>query len=449
MSLAAGAPTLTVGAWLGAALVGVALGVAAALSLEHALAGAVVLVALYALARAQLRSELVLAAFWVTFCVYETIFSSVTVPGLFYPFYAAFALAVMVSLLRRGVAVEAWGLWLYGGFLFVVLLAFLGFTEPVGFEVAQRVFAYAFGLLVMLQIGTRRGVRPVLVAALCAGVAIAVWVIAASAQAGFRYRGDVSVDQNVASFFIGFGVLVALAFAVDLMRRRHARLTLLLALVPLAAMLYAMTLLASRGIAIALTLGVLAIIARAAMLDVRTLRVALLLLPLSAGAALLPGGDHLLERFALADTETGNERLPIWAVTSDAFTRGDVYELLLGHGFGSSQVVVQRASGSLTSTHNAFLQILFEFGVVGFALFVALHALLIVRAFRLGGGSGLALFGWMWYLLGANLSLNTPDGFLYWTALGVALSLGRWREAPTAPPPQATRPTRHSALTAP
>lgn len=448
MSLATLARSSGSSTWLWGALVGVTFGISAALSLELALGGLIVLVALYAFSRTGVKSEVVVALFWVAFCFYETIFATVTVPGFFYPFYAAFGVTVAASLLRSGVRVESSVLWLYGGFLVVVLASFIGFTEPVGFEVVQRVFAYAFGLLVALQFGSWRGLRPVLVATVLTGTTIAGWVIAASVQAGFRYRGDITVDQNVVTFFIGFGAIVALAVAVDLMGRRGALGRLLLLLVPLAAMLYAIMLLASRGITIALVLAVLAIVGRALLLDWRKLGVVLLVLLMAAGTVFLPGGDSLIERFSLADTETGNERLPIWEETLEAFAQGDVYALLAGQGFGSSRAVVQRTFGGLTSTHNAFLQILYEFGIIGLALFIALHAFLIQRAFSLGAGRGLVMFGLMWYLIGANLTLNAPDGFMYWTALGVAMALGLWGRprspeqvpAPVPPAAPATAP---------
>lgn len=415
--------------WLWAAGVGTAFGVTAALSLEFAVGGLVVLSALYAFSRSGVKSEIVVALFWIAFCLYETIFASVTVPGFFYPFYAAFFVTVAASLLRSGVRVEGPVMWLYGGFLVVVLLSFVGFTEPVGFEVIQRVFAYVFGLLVALQFGSWRGLRPVLVATVLTGVTIGAWVVNASIQAGFRYRGDITVDQNVVTFFIGFGAIVALAAAVDIVGTRGRRGRLLLLMASLAVMLYATMLLASRGVTIALVLAVLAIVARAVLLDPRKLWVVAVVVAMGVGTVFLPGGDSLLERFTLEDTDTGNQRLPIWEETVEAFTAGNAYALLVGQGFGSSREVVQRGFGGLTSTHNAFLQILYEFGVVGLTLFVALHAFLLFRAFRLRDGRGLVMFGLLWYLIGVNLTLNAPDGFMYWTALGVTMALGMWGQS--------------------
>lgn len=420
--------------WLLAGTVGVGIGAAAGLSIEIAIGALSVLLALYAFVRSAVKAEVIVALFWLAFCLYETVFASITVPGVFYPFYAAFALTVAVSLVRHGIRVEPGMLWLYGGFLVVVAVSFIGFTEPIDFDVAQRVFAYVFGLLIALQFGSWRGLRPVLVATVTTGVVISAWVINAAIQAGFRYRGDIGVDQNIVTFFIGFGAVVALAAAADLIGRTGRRGRLLLLMVPLGVMLYAIMLLASRGIALALALAVLAIAARAVLLDPRKFGAVLIALALAVSTVALPGGDGLVERFTLQDTQTANDRLPIWVATLDAFTQGNVYDLFMGRGFGSSRVVVQQTFGGLTSTHNAFLQILYEFGIVGLSLFVGLHVVLAWRAFRLGDGRGIVMFGLVWYLVGVNLSINAPDGPIYWTALGVTLALGLWgRPRPEAP----------------
>lgn len=421
--------------WLWAVPVGVGVGLAAAASLAFALGGLVALSALYAFGRSSVKSELVVALFWIAFCLYETIFASVTVPGVFYPFYVAFAITVAASLLRSGVRLDTPVLWFYGGFLVVMLVSFIGFTEAVSFEVVQRVFAYVFGLLVALQFGSWRGLRLVLVSTVVTSMVISVWVIIASIQAGFGYRGDIAVDQNVVTFFIGFGAIVVLAAGVDQVRRGGRLGLLLVVLLALAPMLYATMLLASRGVTIALALALLAIVVRAVLLDPRTLWVVVLVVAMGGATVVLPGGDSLLERFALADTDTGNNRLPIWEDTVEAYIQGDANALLLGQGFDSSRELVQRSFGTLTSTHNAFLQILYEFGVVGIVTFVGLHGLLLLRAFRLRDGPGLVMFGLLWYLIGANLTLNAPDGFMYWTALGVTMALGLWGRPRREPSP--------------
>jgi O-antigen ligase len=426
--------------WLLAGAVGLAIGAAAAFSIEIAIGALLVLLASYAFARSTVKAEVIVALFWLAFCFYETIFATVTVPGFFYPFYAAFALTVALSLLRDGIRVEPIVLWLYGGFLVIVALSFLGFTEPIDFDVVQRVFAYVFGLLIALQFGSWRGLRPVLVATVTTGVVISAWVINAAIQAGFRYRGDIGVDQNVVTFFIGFGAVVALAAAADLIGRPGRRGRLVLLMIPLGIMLYGIMLLASRGIALALALAVLAITVRVVLLDPRKIGAVLVALLLAASTVVLPGGDGLVERFTLQDTQTANERLPIWVETIETFVQGDAYDLVLGRGFGSSRIVVQQAFGGLTSTHNAFLQILYEFGLIGLALFVGLHAFLAWRAFKLGDGRGLVMFGLVWYLVGANLSINAPDGPIYWTALGVTLALGLWGRPRPTPPAEAPAP---------
>ena len=417
--------------WPLGALLAVGLGAAAAFSLTATVAGVAVALLTWLFTRAKVKSELVVALFWTAFCLYETVFSEVTLQGLFYPFYAAFVVSVVLALARSGVRFDPAIIWLYGAFLMVVAVSLLGFDGRVDFQVIQRLFAYVFGLLVALQFGSRRGLRPVLGAAVLTGLAISIWVIDSSFRVGFAYRGGVSVDQNVVTFFIGFGAVVLLAAILNAMGRADGRGRVAWLVLLLGVMLYAVMLLASRGLTIALLVAGLAIVARTILFDPRRVGIIAVVAVLGVSTLLLPGGDSLLERFALQDTETANNRLPIWEHVLESYADGNPVEVVLGHGFNSSHRLVLQLTGMLTSTHNAFLQILYEFGALGLVLFLALHALLLVRAYRIGDGNGVVMFGLLWFLIASNLSINAPDGFMYWTALGVTMALGLWTETPT------------------
>jgi O-antigen ligase len=403
---------------------GVAAGAAAALSLPLAVGAIAVALLMYLFLRSQVRAEIVVGVYWLAFCTYETVFAGTSIEGFFYPFYAVFVASILIALARSGLRLPPSLGWLYGGFLFVVLLSFVGFAEPTTFAVIQRVFAYLFAGLVVFQVGSHRGLVPIAAGAVAAGLTISGWVLWSSIEGGFSYRGDVGVDQNAVTFYLGFGLLLAFGFVVDRVGATPRRyLGVVLAALAFGFMVYATLLLASRGITIAIVLAMLAMTLQAALQNWRTLLAVVVVVALGVTTMLLPGGDSLVERFGDDTVQTGNNRLPIWEATIDAYTQGDVRRILLGSGFDSSKFIVQQSFGSLTSTHNAFIQVLYEFGVVGLLLFVGLHALLLVRSWAIRGGFGLAMVGIVWYLVGANLVVNAADGFMYWTAIGFVMAI--------------------------
>lgn len=408
-------------------------GAAAGFAGPWALAGAAGLAAAVLVARDRDRSAWVVAGFWLLFCAYETVLRDVLyVPGLFYPFYAAFVVTVLVLLVRSRLVLVPRQLWLAYGFLVVVLASFVGFTEPIGFEVLQRLVAYLVGPLVALQFAGARGLRVVQGAAVVTGLVVAAWVIVEAVRTGFADRAGVAFDPNVVSFFIGLGLVVALADALAPTRGVRRAGAVAGTWVAIAAMLYAVLLLASRGVAIALALAAVAVVGRAAARRPARLVVLALVAAAVFGATLLPGGDGLVERFSEDTVTSGNDRVPVWIGALRYYAAGDLWELLFGHGFASSWFAVQRVFGSLTSTHNAFLQLLVEFGIVGLGSFLALHAVLAWRSFHVEERFGGSMFGLLAFLLATNLTLNATDGFMYWTALGLVMGIATW--APPAAP---------------
>lgn len=378
--------------------------------------------------RHDLVGELIGAAFWLAFGIYQTMLNAagVSITGFFYPFYAGLAGNLVIALMRERVRVDRWAFWLYGLFLLIVLSSLLGMQSPVDFPLIQRLLAYLFGFLILVQVGSRRGLNLFVIGATVCSTAVAIWVIERAARGGFDYRGDVGVDQNLVAFVVGLGIVVAIA--TTMWPQRHAprrNLAMTLVWLALAVMFYGFLLLASRGMFIALTLTLVVLLVRIATVKARRVLAFILLLAVASTGLLLPGGSGLLERFQGESVETGGERLPAWQATAQAYTLGGFGEMAFGQGFRSSESVVQRRIG-YTSVHNAYLQVLYEFGAVGLGLFLAIHVRLIALAWRSRtriGAVGLAV---VCFLLGANLTTDSPDGFLYWTALGFVAAIGVW-----------------------
>ena len=408
-------------------LIGVTLGLVSATSLALAVGVVVVMVLIYAFGRTEVKAEVLVGAYWIAFCAYETIFAEVTVSGFFYAFYMAFVAFTFLSLARGSVRIRVSPTAAYVVFLVVVLVSFIGFANAIDFRVVQRVIAYCFGLLVMVQFSSERGLRVVWGAAILSGLIVATWVIDASVRGDFGYRGGVDVNQNDATLYIALGLVPAFAALVSqfLGDRPRARRVLPLAVL-VGAMAYAVVLLASRGMSVGIVLAFAAIVTLAVVRNRRVLAPALLILAAFGGLALLPGGTALIERFGSEAVESGNNRYPLWAETWESFTGGEVTTFLLGNGYDSNKDVLRREFGWTTSTHNAYLQILYEFGLIGLVLFLGLHAALLARAWLLPGPWGLVVVGLTVFLLGANLTTDTSNSFMYWTALGFELAVATW-----------------------
>lgn len=375
---------------------------------------------------------LIVGGYWVTFAVKSTIFSQVIIEGLFYPFYIGFAVVVLGLLLGRGLRVSPPIFWLLFAFFGAVFVSLVGYTAPVDSGFIQEFVAMLVCPLVLLAIQSRSGLKLVGSLAALAGVGIAVWIIVESALGGFTYRGDVSVNQNIAAFVVGISLTVLMGSFLHKMENGRPVLIRALQLIGIGVMAYALLLLASRGMTIALVIAAVAMFARAASRDPRVLRTIVVLLIIVASGFLLPGGDGLLERFEGESVDSAGDRTPIWIATIDALVEGDFLTLSIGNGFNSSQEVVQEATATHTSTHNAYLSVVYEYGFLGLLLFLALHVIVLTRAASIGDVSGIWGVGIIWFLLGANLTATTPDDFMYWLALGFSLacvSVGRRQQS--------------------
>lgn len=416
------------------------IGALAAFSPEAALGAALVATVVLVFIDSPYKTELMVGLYWLSFCVYETVISAVSITGFFYPFYGAFLVGIVAMAVGSGIRVHRTLFWLLVGYLVVIAMSFVGFLEPIDFAVIQRVLACLIAALVYLQFRSRRGLTLVAAAAVFSSLVLAVWVIISAIQGGFAYRGDVSVNENVVAFYVGLGFVVAVCYGVQAFGAARRLGNAVLMLLVTGVLAYALLLLASRGMVIAIGIALVALIARLALQDPRKLLLVLALIAISAGGMLLPGGEGIVQRFTGERVESGGSRTPIWRAVYDAYRDGNAVDLLLGNGFDSSQAVVSRGFGNLTSTHNAYLEVLYEFGLVGTALFLALHLAPIIVAWRVRGALGLVMYALVFFLLGANITSTAPDGFLYWTALAFALAIGTWGMAvpPTRPASVAT-----------
>jgi len=350
-------------------LVGGAAGIATAFSQSVLIYGGLAALLIALVLRTPDVGALAVGVYWVTFALKSVVFSTATIEGLFYPFYFAFFASALASLLRGGLRVVPLVFWTIVVFFGFVFISLIGFTGSVDSTFIQKFVTMLICPLVLLSIQSRQGLGTVSVLGGLAGVGISVWVIWEAVLGGFAYRGDVSVNQNIAAYVLGLSVTIIISTFIRPKPRRRWVLQVSL-LAASGTMGYALLLLASRGMTIALGISAAAMIIHVAARDLRVVKTAFLLVAVAGLGLLLPGGDGLLQRFEGDSVGSAGDRTPIWVATVDALVQGDVKDLAIGHGFDSSQQVVKDATALHTSTHNAYLAIVFEYGLFGLLAFL-------------------------------------------------------------------------------
>jgi len=251
-------------------------------------------------------------------------------------------------------------------------------------------------------------------------VLVSIWVVFSFASASTQevYRAGVTVDANYVSMItvIG-GLVIAGSFAQkkSLWRRAMILFAILLCF-------YSVTLLASRGVSIAFLAGIVVVYGTSRWRAKTWLYLLCLAVIVLAVLPRLPGADSLINRFGQADMGTLNQRTIIWRGLWQALGNGSFLDLLLGFGFRASEGIVASVTGGvLTSSHNGYLRILVDQGVIGLSIFLAMLALIVRRLWRERRRcrEALAIIVAMGVV---NLSATTTDGFLFWISLGVVAS---------------------------
>jgi O-antigen ligase len=103
---------------------------------------------------------------------------------------------------------------------------------------------------------------------------------------------------------------------------------------------------------------------------VKSFAISLILL-LSLGGIFLyldtQGDESVLERFETIDQDHGSFRLEVWEHTSAMISNQDLGSLLIGNGYNT----VERDSRLNKSAHNDFLEVTYDYGLVGAILYLA------------------------------------------------------------------------------
>lgn len=361
-----------------------------------------------------------LAAYVATFLIYDTVLVGWQFSGLFYPFYLAFVLLPAALLVTRGVRLRVVPLTLFFVFAAAVIAGLVRTQQPPGFEVLQQLVVILLGPLAVIQIQDRGGLRAVRAALVASSVPMVIWTLQGASQQSFSGRAAVASDPNVAAFYLVLTLPAIVSWGYDQAtgERRERKAMAATSLLLVLAVVYAVVLHASRGLLLA---AVVTLAVMAALLAIRHRgpSAALLWLP-AAVLPWLPGVNVLAERFTTERVTSGGLRTLIWEASLGAHTQGGFWDALLGRGMLESRALVAASFATLTSTHNAFLHVAVEYGLVGAVLMVALLVLPFSRAGGLPTSEALMTVGMTAALAAAAMTLNTSETFLFWVLLGVS-----------------------------
>jgi nicotinamide riboside transporter PnuC len=342
--------------------------------------------------------------------------------------------------------VEAAKSWQWSAALFAtgwMVIASLTFGTQEELPWWPQVLAFGTGLAFQLLVRRRRSHLSAWAAVAVSSTLLAAMTISLSLGSGSVLLHGLASDEAIAdpnylAMLIGLGIGPTVVLAKFLADGRQ-RLIAALVLLGGAVCFFGVVLLASRGALIAVVASLTLLL----LYSMRTMRVATVLLVLAIGVTSSAAGVYwlmeyqggeleIVDRFS-STTSTGEtgDRLPIAEASVEAFADLPLSTKLFGGGPNSNFVVVGRITGTgWTHTHNAFLEYLLDFGVLGLGLVLGLFWLAFMSGVAADKELRILKFSQLCFLMLCSLSLNP------FTHLPAVISLGlisaRYRGAATA-----------------
>jgi len=329
--------------------------------------------------------------FWIAISMQFALFSFV-IRGLYYPIYAIMFLNIMLLVGQQRFKASRVLLAIYSAFIITVLQSLFSIETQLNFDVWQQIFIYVIGLLVLLQFTSEKALKMFPYAQMFATLAIAMGVITSAVSVGFSTsgRGGLDADANVVSALVALGLI---PMFTKLISPRTSLWMRGLMLISLGVGLYASLLLASRGGIITIAMAFFFIVLRVIFKPKRYMYLAI----------------GLVITFLVLLT----------------------LELFLGNGFEASSVVANATISTLTSIHNAYLQLILDYGIIGLGLFLSLHLFVLFQCWRYDDETSLHALGTIVALLFFDLTGTVPDDFFYWVVLGFCMAVATIRAEET------------------
>lgn len=170
-------------------------------------------------------------------------------------------------------------------------------------------------------------------------------------------------DSNYISFFIGIISLITLFFP-----RKDIGNKQLFYIVSILLFIIAISLLLSRGTILFFTISLIYYY-RKDIFKVTSIKYSILIGVILAVSYQIGFLDNIIERFLSEDFETGSGRINIWRQGLNTFFSKDIFTIIFGAGV--NQAIYMASMNDINwSTHNNYLEILFNYGLVGLIVFL-------------------------------------------------------------------------------
>ncbi|MFZ4798011.1 MAG: O-antigen ligase family protein [Bacteroidia bacterium] len=225
------------------------------------------------------------------------------------------------------------------------------------------------------------------------------------------------VDPNYLSLLIDMGILLTLNL-IFVVKEKMTRILLLLVFI---FQCYILFLLASRGGILACVLILLYLVNKQFTFSriiyfIITIFIAIILLNQFGFF------DLFLERLQDDNLSTAGERTIIWSDLINELEQRNFVELLFGSGSTSSWHI-STSIGAITSPHNNYLEILVDYGIIGFLMFFSSLSMLFVKSNNSLSRSVILLV-----LIGA-LTLSPFNYYIPWLFILFAIAYNNFQQS--------------------
>ncbi len=197
--------------------------------------------------------------------------------------------------------------------------------------------------------------------------------------------------------------------------------------------LYGVLLLASRGIFLALIPTLLIVWSQ----TLRSFRQALVtgILVVVGIAGMYASGlfDSVIRRFSSGDVSNLNSRLPIWHALMDHAGKGNPGQIIFGFGHRAQEPIVRSVISELTSTHNAYIAILFGYGIVGLILVGLAFAFALRGSNPRRRSKGVLAVALTLYLVIQGAAAEMIDTYPFWFVLAFIAAIVQSSDADDVP----------------